>query len=45
MAGYANRMAQLLQPGGRLAGIFLYGEESVRSLLDRSIYSTNLLNK
>jgi hypothetical protein len=25
---YANRMAQLLRPGGRLAGIFLYGDES-----------------
>lgn len=25
---YANRMAQLLRPGGKLAGIFLYGEES-----------------
>lgn len=25
---YANRMTQLLRPTGRLAGIFLYGEES-----------------
>lgn len=24
---YADRMAQLLRPGGRLVGIFLYGEE------------------
>lgn len=25
---YVNRMAQLLRPGGLLAGLFLYGEES-----------------